>query len=439
MMDAKRPSRPATATWTPRSSRCASRASPRPPSAPSATPARARWPWCATARSPRSSSCAARPTSSPSPRSSSRLVDEIAARVAAEGEGAVDALHERVETLLTTLKENISIGRVVRLESPATARSSTPTCTSRPDAASTPSRSSPRAAARRSAHDVAVHIAFAKPRVPVARRRARGRGRRRARDDRGDLRATRASPRRRCPRSSRAGSTAGSRTACCSSSPTRATRSRSIAQFLGAGTIVAFAQVVIGRLGRVRRVVLKLSGEALASAASDETIDASTVDFLAHEIAKAMDARRPRARRGRRRRQHLARRDRRDGRDEPRQLRPDGHARHGDQRPGPPGRHREPRPADARACRPSGWTRSPSPTSAGARCATWRRAGSSSSRPAWATRTSRPTPPRPCAPPRSRPRSCSRAPTAGSTASTPRTRGSTRPAPCATRRSPSTR
>jgi uridylate kinase len=39
----------------------------------------------------------------------------------------------------------------------------------------------------------------------------------------------------------------------------------------------------------VRRVVLKLSGEALASAASDETIDASTVDFLAVEIAAAME------------------------------------------------------------------------------------------------------------------------------------------------------
>jgi uridylate kinase len=38
----------------------------------------------------------------------------------------------------------------------------------------------------------------------------------------------------------------------------------------------------------VRRVVLKLSGEALASSASDETIDASTVDFLATEIAHAM-------------------------------------------------------------------------------------------------------------------------------------------------------
>ncbi len=38
----------------------------------------------------------------------------------------------------------------------------------------------------------------------------------------------------------------------------------------------------------MRRVVLKLSGEALASSASDETIDASTVDFFATVIAGAM-------------------------------------------------------------------------------------------------------------------------------------------------------
>ena len=38
---------------------------------------------------------------------------------------------------------------------------------------------------------------------------------------------------------------------------------------------------------RWRRVVLKLSGEALASAASDETIDAATVGRLAREIAAA--------------------------------------------------------------------------------------------------------------------------------------------------------
>jgi uridylate kinase len=43
------------------------------------------------------------------------------------------------------------------------------------------------------------------------------------------------------------------------------------------------------RPARWDRVVLKLSGEALASAASDETIDASTVARLAEEIAAARD------------------------------------------------------------------------------------------------------------------------------------------------------
>jgi uridylate kinase len=40
---------------------------------------------------------------------------------------------------------------------------------------------------------------------------------------------------------------------------------------------------------RWRRAVLKLSGEALASSASDETIDASTVRRLAKEIATSVD------------------------------------------------------------------------------------------------------------------------------------------------------
>ena len=40
----------------------------------------------------------------------------------------------------------------------------------------------------------------------------------------------------------------------------------------------------------MRRVVLKLSGEALASSSSEETIDANTVDFLATDIAFAVEA-----------------------------------------------------------------------------------------------------------------------------------------------------
>jgi len=44
------------------------------------------------------------------------LVDEIAARVCAEGTDAVSQFDDQIEKLLTTLKENISIGRVYRLE-----------------------------------------------------------------------------------------------------------------------------------------------------------------------------------------------------------------------------------------------------------------------------------------------------------------------------------
>ena len=44
------------------------------------------------------------------------LVDEIAARVCAEGADATTQFQDNIEKMLTTLKENISIGRVVRLE-----------------------------------------------------------------------------------------------------------------------------------------------------------------------------------------------------------------------------------------------------------------------------------------------------------------------------------
>ena len=44
------------------------------------------------------------------------LVDEIAAKVCVDGEGATAQFQEHIEKMLTTLKENISIGRVYRLE-----------------------------------------------------------------------------------------------------------------------------------------------------------------------------------------------------------------------------------------------------------------------------------------------------------------------------------
>jgi elongation factor Ts len=44
-----------------------------------------------------------------------KLVDEMAATVAREGEGAVTQFQDQIDQMLTTLKENISVGKVSRL------------------------------------------------------------------------------------------------------------------------------------------------------------------------------------------------------------------------------------------------------------------------------------------------------------------------------------
>lgn len=44
-------------------------------------------------------------------------------------------------------------------------------------------------------------------------------------------------------------------------------------------------------MGDMRRLVLKMSGEALASSASDETIDAAVVERIAREISEVLDQR----------------------------------------------------------------------------------------------------------------------------------------------------
>jgi uridylate kinase len=54
-----------------------------------------------------------------------------------------------------------------------------------------------------------------------------------------------------------------------------------------APTLPPSARVPTGEKPRWRRVILKLSGEALASSASDETIDADVVERLAGEVAAA--------------------------------------------------------------------------------------------------------------------------------------------------------
>ena len=64
------------------------------------------------------------------------LVQKLADAVLADGEGAVDKYKDEVDDLKLTTKENIEVGKVVRVEA-APATSSTPTCTARTVAAST--------------------------------------------------------------------------------------------------------------------------------------------------------------------------------------------------------------------------------------------------------------------------------------------------------------
>ena len=88
------------------------------------------------------------------------LVEEMAARVCAEGEGAVAQFQDQIETMLTTLKENISVGRVYRVVA------------GDDEVVDTYNHQNKgrnvvivvvKGANEEIAHEVAVHIAFAKP------------------------------------------------------------------------------------------------------------------------------------------------------------------------------------------------------------------------------------------------------------------------------------
>jgi elongation factor Ts len=90
------------------------------------------------------------------------LADEIAARVAAEGEGAVEQFQENIEKMLTTLKENISIGRVYRLEAGADEVVDTYNHFQAGRGVNAVAVVI-KGVDEETAHEIAVHIAFAKP------------------------------------------------------------------------------------------------------------------------------------------------------------------------------------------------------------------------------------------------------------------------------------
>ena len=90
------------------------------------------------------------------------LVDEIAARVCAEGPDAVAQFQGDIETMLTTLKENISVGRVYRLE--AGEGEVVDTYIHQQSGRGVNAVAVViKGATEEQAHEVAVHIAFAKP------------------------------------------------------------------------------------------------------------------------------------------------------------------------------------------------------------------------------------------------------------------------------------
>jgi elongation factor Ts len=172
------------------------------------------------------------------------LVDEIAAKVAAEGEGATDGFSDRVETLLTTLKENISIGRVVRLE--AGDGQVVETYVHQQSGRGVIAVAVVVAGASAEvAHDLAVHIAFAKP-LYLTRDEA----------PEADVAAERATieeisrnegkPEAALPKIIEGRLNGWFKERVLLEQPFAKDEKQSIAQFLGAATVVAFALVVVG-------------------------------------------------------------------------------------------------------------------------------------------------------------------------------------------------
>ena len=176
------------------------------------------------------------------------LVNELAALVASEGEEAVDQRKSAIEDLNIALKENVQLGEVVRFQ-PAPGNVVDSYLHVQNDRGVNGVIVELAGGTQELAHDIAVHIAFGKPKylqredVPKPKRSKPSGPPWKPR------RAWKANPRRRCPRSSRASSTAGSSGypgASCWSSRSPRTTARPSQKVLGPARVVRFAQVVIG-------------------------------------------------------------------------------------------------------------------------------------------------------------------------------------------------
>jgi elongation factor Ts len=172
------------------------------------------------------------------------LVDEIAARVAAEGAAATSQFDERIENLLTTLKENISVGRVYRLEAGADEVVETYIHLQSGRGVNAVAVVL-KGGSEEMAHEVAVHIAFTKPQylnrdeVPASEVEAE-------RKTVEEISRNEGKPEAALPKIIEGRLNGWFKDRVLLEQPYVKDEKQTIQQFLGAATITAFAQAVIG-------------------------------------------------------------------------------------------------------------------------------------------------------------------------------------------------
>ena len=218
------------------------------------------------------------------------LADELAALVAAEGEDALSERQDEIDRLRTTLQENISVGEVVRIEAETDGAVDTYLHLQAGRGVNAVIVAV-KGGDETLAHDIAAHIAFTRPsyitrdEVPAAEVDAERATVEEIARNEGKPEAGAAQDHRRPaqrlvqePGPGRPGLYPRREADHC-----QAARG-------GRGDQVRpgrHRRLRDGAVGDRRRIVLKMSGEALASSASDETIDAWVVERIAVEIARA--------------------------------------------------------------------------------------------------------------------------------------------------------
>ena len=172
------------------------------------------------------------------------IVDEIAARVAAEGEGVTASFTDQIDTLKTTLKENISLGRVYRLE--AKTDEVVDTYLHQQSGRGVNAVAVVvKGVSDDVAHEIAVHIAFAKPLflsrddVPQSEVDAE-------RKTVEEISRNEGKPEAALPKIIEGRLNGWFKERVLVEQPYVKDEKQTIAQFLGSGSITSFAQVVIG-------------------------------------------------------------------------------------------------------------------------------------------------------------------------------------------------